>query len=461
VGEAVPAAREAAIVALDTPSLGNRSYLATDGAVALVVDAQRDIDRILALAAEHKVRITDVFETHIHNDYVTGGLALARTTGARYVVAAADRVGFDRVPAHDGDLFDVGPSLRVRVIATPGHTFSHLCYALESGAETIAVFTGGSLLNGSTGRTDLLGAEHREELARAQHASAHRLARELPETARLCPTHGFGSFCAASQSAARQSTIGAEKLANPALTLDVDSYVRTLLAGLDAYPAYYAHMAPLNRAGPAAPEPSPPRPADAEELRRRIDAGEWVADLRSRTVFAAGHLGGALNFELGDGFATYLGWLMPWGAPLTVIASAPGEVAAAQRELARIGIDAIAGAAAGPAAAWSGGEPLRAFPVASFSDWAERGGGPKTVLLDVRLASEFAQSHIGGAVHIPLHELRPRLAEVPPGEVWVHCKSGYRAAVAASLLEAAGRDVVLIDDEFASAERAGLARPGG
>ena len=229
------------ITAIDTRSLGDRAYLATDGSAALVIDPQRDFDRVLELAAERGVTITDVFETHIHNDYVTGGYALARATGAAYHVNAADQVTFDRTPVADGDVIEVG-AMRLRALATPGHTFTHLSYALTDGAQAdgtvIAVFTGGSLLYGSTGRTDLLGAEHKTELARAQYGSARRLARELPDATPICPTHGFGSFCAAMQAGGTSSTIGNEKRVNPALTLAEAEFVETMLAGLDAYPAY-------------------------------------------------------------------------------------------------------------------------------------------------------------------------------------------------------------------------------
>jgi hydroxyacylglutathione hydrolase len=444
------------ITAIDTRSLGDRAYLATDGSAALVIDPQRDFDRVIELAAERGVTITDVFETHIHNDYVTGGYALARATGAAYHVNAADQVTFARAPVADGDVIEVG-TMRLRALATPGHTFTHLSYALTGGDTVTAVFTGGSLLYGSTGRTDLLGAEHKAELARAQYGSARRLARELPDAASVCPTHGFGSFCAATQAGGTSSTIGNEKRVNPALTLAEAEFVETMLAGLDAYPAYYAHMGAANAAGPAAPDLSPPRRAGAAELRRRIDAGEWVVDLRSRTAFAAGHLRGALNFELGDNFATYLGWLIPWGTPLTLIGSAAADVAAAQRELVRIGIDRLAAAATGPAGAWAGGEPLAAFGVADFAG-LQRARDSSAVVLDVRRNGEWSQSHVDGAVHIPLHELPARIGELPGGQVWVHCQAGYRAAVAASLLDAAGVPVVLVNDEFAWAQQAGLAR---
>ena len=317
------------IVTINTATLGDRSYLAHDGQLALVIDPQRDIGRVLAVAAERGVQVADVFETHIHNDYLTGGLALARATGAAYHVSAADEVAFDRVPVRDGDVIDVSPFMRIRVIATPGHTFTHLSYALEAAGRPRAVFTGGSLLYGSTGRPDLLGAAHAAELAHAQYASAHRLAAELPEDADVYPTHGFGSFCSATQAAGvspSSSTIGREGRVNPALVLAEQRYVRELLAGLDAYPAYYAHMGPANAAGPPGPDLNPPHRADADELRRRIEAGEWVVDLRARRAFAAGHLAGTFSFDLAGSFAPYLGWLIPWGTPLTLLGQTPDEV---------------------------------------------------------------------------------------------------------------------------------------
>jgi hydroxyacylglutathione hydrolase len=444
------------IIAIDTPTLGDRSYLAHDGEVALVLDPQRDIDRVQALAAARGVRITHVFETHLHNDYVTGGLELARVTGAAYHVNAADPVAFGRTPVSDGDVIDISPAMRVRVLATPGHTFTHLSYALEAGGHPHAVFTGGSLLYGSTGRPDLLGPGHAGELARAQYASAHRLAAELPADADVYPTHGFGSFCSATQAEGIASTIGREQQVNPVLTLDEQRYVTELLAGLDAFPAYYAHMGPANHAGPGGPDLSPPRRAAAAELRQRIEAGEWVVDLRARRAFAAGHVPGTVSFDLDGSFATYLGWLIPWGTPLTLLGETPEQVAEAQRELTRIGIDRPVAAATGHPADWADGRPLHSFPVADFAELDAVRRHRPVVILDVRLGQEWQASHIGGAVHIPLHELPARLDEVPAGEVWVHCEGGYRASVAASLLDAAGRTVVAVDDSYARAAQAGL-----
>ena len=442
------------IVSIDTPTLGDRSYLAHDGRVAVVIDPQRDIDRVLALAADAGVRITDVFETHIHNDYVTGGLALAAATGARYHVNAADDVAYDRAPISDGDVIDVSSTMRIRAIATPGHTYTHLSYALEAagqadgGFEPVGVFTGGSLLFGATGRPDLLGHDHTHDLVNHQFASAHRLADELPEHTHVLPTHGFGSFCSAGSTGdTTASTIGAEKRQNPALTQEQERWVADTLAGLDAYPAYYAHMAPANEAGPSAPDLTAPQTADKDTLAARIAAGEWVVDLRTRTAFAAGHVTGTLNFGLDGQFATYLGWLIPWGTPLTLLGDSPQQVAEAQRELVRIGIDHLEGAASGTPDQWTD-NPLGSFERAVFADLAQVRHHRQVTVLDVRRASEFDDGHIDGAVNIPLHELLARVEEVPAGEVWVHCAGGYRASIAASVLAARGIPVVAVDDSF-------------
>jgi hydroxyacylglutathione hydrolase len=226
------------VLRLDTPSLGDRSYLATDGEVAVVVDPQRDLDRVLDLAADRGVRIGCVVETHLHNDYVSGGLALARRTGSRYMVSADDAVAFERESVRDGDVVPLG-SMRLRVVATPGHTFTHLAYVLEDGdGAPVGVFTGGSLLFGATGRPDLLGPAHTATLARAQHASAHRLAAELPDAVAVYPTHGFGSFCTAGRASSCASTIGRERAANAVLTVYGDGWVEQDLEGLGPYRAY-------------------------------------------------------------------------------------------------------------------------------------------------------------------------------------------------------------------------------
>ncbi|MGQ5576633.1 MBL fold metallo-hydrolase [Streptomyces sp. ECR3.8] len=443
---------------LEFEGLGNRSYLAGGARGAVVVDPPRDIDQVIAAAVKRGVRIAYVAETHVYNDYVTGGLELARVTGASYLVPAGARVSFARTPVADGDTVTVDERLVLRALATPGHTPHHTSYVLEEDGRGAAAFTGGSLLIGAVGRPDLVEPRLTEELARAQHASAHRLADELDDEVPVLPTHGFGSFCSSSQAEGDSTTIGRERKANDALTLDVDTFVERVLAGLDDVPAYYAHMGPANAAGPAPVDLTPPERADAGQIARRLAAGEWVVDLRSRTAFAEGHVAGSFNFERDGKLATYLAWLIPWGKPVTLLADTPEQVADAQRELARVGIDRPAAAATGEPGGWvRAGEELASFPRARFADLAGvRERGEDVVVLDVRRDSERAAGHVEGAVHIPIHELHGRLDEVPSGTVWVHCAGGMRAAIAASLLDAAGRDVVAVDDGFDAAGEAGL-----
>ncbi len=441
---------------IETSSLGDRSYLAHDGQVTVVVDPQRDIDRVLDLLASRGLQVSYVVETHIHNDYVTGGLELTQRTGAAYVLAEASGVAFDHVAVADGQVLDAG-SMRLRMLHTPGHTHTHVSYVLETvDGEVRAVFTGGSMLYGATGRTDLLGPADTQQLTHAQFRSVRRLANELPAETEVFPTHGFGSFCSATPTSGTASTVGEQQRVNPALTLEEQEYVDTLLAGLDAFPAYYAHMGPMNSAGPAPVDLSLPQPVDPAELRRRIEAGEWVVDLRQHTAFAAGHLSRSLNFELGDNFVTYLGWLYSYGAPLTLIGEAEDQVADARRELVRIGIDDLAGMAVGDIDTLADGQPLRSYRVTDFASLAEARQHGSLQVLDARRNDERAAGYVAGSQHIPLHELAERLDEVPTGEVWVYCGSGYRASIAASVLDTPGRDVVLINDSYGSAAEAGL-----
>ena len=447
---------------IETSDLGDRSYIAHDGSTAVVVDPQRDIDRFEEVLEDRGLTCALVLETHIHNDYVTGGYELARRTGATYVVAAADDVSFDRRGVSDGDELIAG-SVRVRVLATPGHTDTHVAYVVDAGDDSAAaVFTGGSLLYGSVGRTDLIDPARTAELTRAQYRSARRLAAELPDGTEVYPTHGFGSFCSSgSASGGDSSTIGTERTTNDALTTpDEDAFVEKLIAGLTAYPAYYAHMGARNRQGPGPIDLSPPAPVDAGELRKQVASGGWVVDLRDRTAYAAEHLAGTIGIALGGQFSTYLGWLIPWGTPLTLIAESAEEVADAQRQLVRIGIDRPDGAAVGrPGELGEDGE-LRSYPTMTFEDVTVQiraGAVHNSDVLDVRRDDERAHGEIPGSLHVPLSDLLQRLSEVPDRRLWVHCASGFRASIAASLLDRAGHDVVLIDDEYDEAVQSGLA----
>ncbi len=446
------------ILTIETPSLGDRSYVVTDGRYAAVIDPQRDIDRVLAKVEEHGLQVTHVFETHKHNDYVSGGPELARVTGGAYVMSADEEMFVETVGVRDGDELSIG-ELTIRAVHTPGHTPTHMSYVVTDGDQQ-AVFTGGSLLYGSVGRTDLISRAMKEELTRLQHASAHRLAEELADDTTVLPTHGFGSFCSSAAAdehtsdvdpryGVETSTIGEQKRANLALTItDEDEFVSTLLAGLDAYPRYYAHMAPRNKLGAGPIDLTPAVEADPTELAKRIHAGEWVVDLRERTAYAADHVTGTVNVEVGNSFITYLAWLVPWGLPVTLVGDTQDEVDEAQRQLVRVGIDRPAAQATGGVERYGDTADRGSYRIADLEELAKLLADDGSItILDVRRDDERQRGGIKGSLHIPIHALELRMDEVPTDtEVWVHCASGYRAAIAASLLARGGRSPVLVDD---------------
>jgi hydroxyacylglutathione hydrolase len=466
------------IVTIATAALGNRSHVVHDGTSAVVIDPPRDIDRVTDVLDTRGLHVTHVLETHLHNDYVTGGLELARRTGATYALAAGAQVAFDRQPVHDGDEL-VSGGMRFRAVHTPGHTPEHHSYVLFDGERPLAAFTGGSLLYGAVGRTDLVDDRLTEQLTRAQFRSVRRLTAQLPPDVALYPTHGFGSFCASTPGTdADASTIADEQRGNTALTTDdEDAFVESLIAGFGDYPRYYAHMAPINRAGPPTLDLTPPAPLSPQMLRERLHAGDWVIDVRPRTAFAAAHLTGTVNIELADDLATYVGWMVPWGLPITLVGDTPDQVAEAQRMIARIGIDRPAGQATGGPAAFAAGSDVRGYEVSDFTQLAkalanagegrsavaQRGGGPGSSggvhVLDVRRDEEWNRGHIPGAQHIHLPDLPARLHEVPDdAPTWVHCRTGYRSSIAASLLDRAGKPVVLVDDDWKAAVKAGISQ---
>lgn len=437
------------IINIDTPTLGDRGYIAHDGKTALVVDPQRDIDRVEQVLSEHSLELGAVVETHMHNDYVSGGLVLARKYQAKYITSADDPVSFDRVAAHDLDEFSIG-NFGIKALHTPGHTFTHLSYILmdEQGKST-GIFTGGSLLHGSTGRPDLLGQDNAAKLAQLQHGSAHRITEFLDDAAPIFPTHGFGSFCAATATSGSSSNIQDEKRDNPALLLTVERFVSETLAGLDTFPAYYKHMGPANLAGAGPIDLSELPRLSTDELLKRIAGDSWVVDLRDKDSWAKAHLAGAINFGVSGSFATYLGWLFPYEKELVLISDKANDITVAQRELVRIGIDR-------PSASFVGeidnfAEVLDA-KVVQFKDVPEALTNSEVVVLDVRRNSERQASHLKGSKHIPLHELTSRLGELSSERIyWVHCASAYRASIAVSIMQNAGLQIALINDSYEKA----------
>ncbi|HEX6234742.1 MAG TPA: MBL fold metallo-hydrolase [Jiangellaceae bacterium] len=417
-----------------TPGLGDQTYLLTHGGKGLLIDPQRDIDRFLDVVTDRDIELRLVLETHLHNDYVSGAEQAALRTGAELVLPAAAAPAYPHTPAfHMEDLKAEG--FTVRPIHTPGHTPEHTSYLVFIDGEPVALFSGGSLLVGSAGRPDLLGAERARTLGKLQYGSVHRLA-GLPRSVGLYPTHGEGSFCTATSAGQYTSTVGDEIDTNPLLTIgDAEQFADELLASPMPIPAFYKHMGPANTLGvPPMPAISVPelRYADLEQLPEDTQ----VVDIRPAAAVATGHLTGSVSIELTDDFGSWAGWLLPYQTPLVLVAEPGQDVNEAATQLARVGIDTVLGVVRDLDAA-----PTSRFELLDVPAFVQRMGDSSTQVLDVRMPSERATVRLDGAIERFVAELVTDgiPAELEPDHpVLVICGSGRRAVIAATLLEQAG-----------------------
>ncbi len=428
------------VVALVDEGLGNSSYLVDLGdGRALVVDPPRDPIRHLAVAGQRSLTISHSAETHLHADFVTGSRELA-SFGAAVLAPAAAGIRWPHRGLVDGDEIDLG-GLRLRALATPGHTPEHLAYLLCDGELPAALFSGGSLLIGAVARTDLIAPDQTETLARALWRSIVERLLTLPDDLAVYPTHGTGSFCSAPAGGERTTTIGRERAANPLLAApDEDAFVTRLLAGLGTYPPYFAQLREVNRLGPRLYGTSPTLTRlDVATTRRLAAGGAVLVDVRPVGRFAAGHIPRSLSIPLRPQFASWLGWLVPRDQSIVFVLDDGQDRADLVRQCLTIGHEHLAGELAGGVAAWTAEcEPVRAIPLVSPMTLDRRR------VLDVRQTAEYLAGHVPGAVHLELGSLRAGLATVPAGPITLMCGHGERAMTGASILAAAGRGDVSV-----------------
>jgi rhodanese-related sulfurtransferase/glyoxylase-like metal-dependent hydrolase (beta-lactamase superfamily II) len=427
------------VVPLVDEGLGNSAYLVElGGGRALAVDVSLDLRAVSEVVERCGLTVAFAAETHLHADFLSGARHLAATGDARVVAAAAGRREFSHRGLEDGDEVDLG-GLRLRALATPGHTHEHLSYVLLDGERPVGVFTGGSLLVGSAARTDLVSPEQTEMLARAQYHSLQRLA-TLPDDVAVWPTHGAGSFCSAPPGTERTSTIGREKATNALLrATDEDAFVAELLDSLGSYPSYFLRLAEINRYGPILDREPALRPLDAAHVSRLLADDAMAVDVRPVPEYAAGHIPGALSIPFRPAFASWLGWLAPPDRPLIIVHSTHQRPAEIAWQAAKIGYDNLAGEIDGGMAAWAAsGHRVIRTKLDRPNEIASRR------VLDVRQDSEFAAGHLPGATHIELGDLPDRPAELPDEPTVVVCAHGERAAGGASLLERAGHTDVTV-----------------
>ncbi len=437
-----------------TDGLGDLSYLiGDDGAgVAAVIDPRADVDIYLELARQHQVAITHIFQTHTHEDFLSGARELAARLGnARICLSGhvSEPYGFDVDPVSDGEVFRFGGTC-LAVHHTPGHTPEHISLLIaEAAREDVpyGVFSGGSLLINAAGRSDLLGAEQAPAMTTAQYRTLYDFYLKLDDHVILYPTHAHGSPCGAAIGDRFSSTIGYERRFNPFLQCqDEQAFCNFVLSNLPPKPVYYPRLKAQNQSGPKVMGNLPiVSPLTLVQFRQQMEAGQAVIlDVRHMAAFGGGHIAGALNIGGSSLLSIWAGWMLSAETPLLLVLDSDEQLPLVTRYLLRTGFTQFAGYLVGGINAWSkDGLPLQTLLQLDVTTL--HADLPSYQLLDVRSPQEWSKGHIPGASNVFLPELKSRITEFqaltkkePSRPLAVYCGTGYRAAIAASLLQQQG-----------------------
>lgn len=419
-------------------ALGDASYLVASGSEAAVVDPQRDVRPYVAAAEEFGVTIHFVFETHVHNDYISGGPELA-ALGATIVAPEGSGIQIAHRSIADGDEVAIGGA-RLRAVSAPGHTHHHTAYlAIDEDGEVAAAFTGGSIIIGGAGRSDLLGPDQTEELTRLQWESAQRLDALMPGEAELLPTHGAGSFCSAQPSSGeRRAPIAVERGRNIVLASpDFESFRVLHLSNPAPIPAYYQHMGAINQRGPRIygepPLPALLTPAALEEEARH---GTPVIDIRSRFTFAHAHVPGSISLEEGAATLAYLSWVTPFNSPLVLVTEDRAQADRFAGDLIRIGYEETRGYL--PFEAWLAERPAAVLDTVTIAEAVRIHEEGRLPVYDVRFDRDRHDLPLPGSQAFPIDQIGTWLDDATASEPLVLCAGGVRAATVGSILQARG-----------------------
>jgi hydroxyacylglutathione hydrolase len=411
------------------------------------------------------LRLAYTFDTHLHADFVSGARELAARVTAPFCIGASAKAAldFDHLPLNEGDTLSLG-DISIGVLATPGHTPEHISFTVTPAGSVAphSIFTGGALIVGGAARTDLLGHDSSEPLARQLYHTLHDKLLRFHDEVRVYPTHGGGSFCAAPTSNERTTTIGRERHTNRLTQVFTeDDFVRLSLSDLPSYPMYYRYLREVNRRGArvlgGVPvlEPLPPR-----YVEKALANGVAVVDIRPPCEFAEGHIPNSYGIPLVAPLITWGGWVVPFGSPMILVADVPVKREEATRQLIRIGYDDLRGYLDGGIAAWQAAGlhtgRTRLVDVNELHDWVQRNDAP--LIVDVRSDAEWRTGHIPGAMHIEAGRITETAAAQLPRDrpVVLHCGAANRATVGLSLLERLGyRDLMMLDTGFGNWRDAG------
>ena len=440
------------VEAIPASELGNASFVAFDeeNGVGVVIDPLRDIERYVHLASEHRLKLTHALDTHLHNDFVSGRRELAVEAGSNT----------DELEA--GAELTVG-RMTIRAIHTPGHTPDHKAYLISEGGRARALFSGGAVMLGAIARTDLLGPHLAVHLALEALSTLQVRLRALPDEIRVFPTHGGGSFCGTGGRSGHETTLGHERKTNPFFQItEVMSFLARVL-NQPRYPTYYRDMAAVNRGGPTLIGMTLPTlpTLSADEVAGLKDEGAAVVDIRPGRDYDRGHIPGSYSVGIDGPVSAWVGWLVARGRPIVLVGGTDAELRKAQRQLVRIGFDTIAGVLDGGVDAWrSSGREVSTFETVDVEDMAQwvLSAEPMTVV-DARDEHEWVTGHVPGALHMYVPDVPHHADEIPSdAPVAVHCASGYRAGIAASLLEQAGlKRIIHVNGPYSDWDRLHLA----
>ena len=413
--------------------LGHSSYLIEVGdGTAAVIDPPRFPAAHEQLAARLGLRLAWTLDTHSHADYVTGSPTLAARTGAVFVAPTASRLAAPHHGVGDGDRLALADSSALEAVATPGHTPDHHAFLLRRDGRTAALFSGGSLMVGTIGRTDLCGPDLTEPLAHQMFHSL-RCFDDLPDDVPVYPTHGAGSFCSAPGASERITTLGRERASNPLFTVaDEDEFVERLIAGFGTFPPYFLRLPELNRLGPR-PYDRPPRleRLTVDDVAAHLATGGVVVDARPAAAFAAGHIPASVANTLRPAFASWLGWLVEADRPIVFVLDDDQDRGELVRQCLDVGHERLVGELAGGIDTWRAAgrsvDRIRLVePIAVTG-----------TVIDVRQTNEYTAGHLPGARSVELGSI-PTTA-LPDGPLTIMCGHGERAMTAASLLASRGR----------------------
>ncbi|MFO7813895.1 MAG: rhodanese-like domain-containing protein [Pelovirga sp.] len=421
--------------------IAHSSYLLAGTHSCAIIDPQRDVDIYINEARAQGVKITHILQTHLHADFISGHMDLAKKTGAKIYVATSADCTFDHVALAEGDIIAL-EDMRLKVLETPGHTPEHLSYVVVDSTRSespVGVFTGDTLFVGDVGRPDLF-PDMAQELAGKLYHSLHDKLLKLPDHCEVYPAHGAGSLCGRAMGAKQLSTIGYERNFNAALQIqDKAEFIKSLTEDMPPAPDHFSRCSDINRQGPTLITDLPGvAELEATAFSERMEEPDvLVLDARNYHAFGSQHIPDTWHLDLNGNFPTFAGWVLPTDNDILLVAEDYQQAMEANCWARRVGVDRIVGYLSGGLPGWAvAGLPSRAVRQLSIEDLHARMNGEANFqLLDVRAPQEFADSHIDGALNIPAAELRTRADELDKNRtVLVICSSGNRSSLATSIL---------------------------